>query len=265
MPSKLSLDQIRKYWTEQSIKHGQLPSSSWSNHSVIEMEIREILQRLEDDERVLDVGCANGYSTCRIASQKRVFVRGLDYVPEMIDNARLRFQDIKDKLLGVVEFEVGDITALNEPSGAYDKVVVTRVVINLGDWGLQLQGLRECARVLKPGGMLLLSEATLQGWQRLNRFRNEMGLSDIPIPPFNFYLDEDKLIEAMSDDFYHVETANFASTYYIGTRVFKPLLNQALGGKINVADPDMEWNRWFSQLPSFGDYGTRKLFVFRKK
>lgn len=28
--------------------------------------------------------------------------------------------------------------------------------------------------------------------------------------------------------------------------------------------PNMEWNRWFAQLPSWGDYGTQKLFVFRK-
>jgi hypothetical protein len=26
----------------------------------------------------------------------------------------------------------------------------------------------------------------------------------------------------------------------------------------------MEWNRWFAQLPAWGDYGTQKLFVFRK-
>ena len=33
---------------------------------------------------------------------------------------------------------------------------------------------------------------------------------------------------------------------------------------IDAADPRMEWNRWFSQLPSWGDYGTQKLFVFQK-
>jgi hypothetical protein len=32
-----------------------------------------------------------------------------------------------------------------------------------------------------------------------------------------------------------------------------------------VADPEIEWNRFFSQLPEWGDYGTQKLFVFRKR
>ena len=26
-----------------------------------------------------------------------------------------------------------------------------------------------------------------------------------------------------------------------------------------------EWNRWFAQIPAAGDYGTQKLFVFRKR
>ena len=33
---------------------------------------------------------------------------------------------------------------------------------------------------------------------------------------------------------------------------------------LNVADPNMEWNRWFSQLPPWGDYGIQELFIFRK-
>jgi len=56
-----------------------------------------------------------------------------------------------------------------------------------------------------------------------------------------------------------------SQAYYLGTRVLKPLLAQALGATVDVANPDMEWNRWFARLPAFGDYGTQKLFVFRKR
>jgi hypothetical protein len=41
-------------------------------------------------------------------------------------------------------------------------------------------------------------------------------------------------------------------------------LARALGGTIDAADPLMHWNRWFAELPPAGDYGTQKLFVFRK-
>jgi len=247
------------------MEHGQAPAASWSDRRVIELEIREISSRLKDGDQVLDVGCANGFSTVQFAAQRKMRLRGVDYIPEMIDQARARLASLTGRLEAEIEFAQGDVTALAEPSDSYDKVVVIRVIINLGDWSRQLCGLRECARVLRTGGMLLLSEATVQGWQRLNQFRREWGLADIPMPPFNCYLDERQVVERMSDTLELLEIVNFASTYYVGTRVLKPLLSQALGNRIDAADPNMEWNRWLSQLPAWGDYGTQKLFVFRKR
>jgi len=264
MTTPLNQSEIYEYWTRQAREHGQSPSASWSDHRVIEMEISEIAKHLADGDKVLDVGCANGYSSIQFACARRVQLRGLDYVPEMIDQARARLATIRDSLVGSVEFDVGDITQLQEPSNSYDKVIVVRVLINLGNWERQLKGLRECIRVLKSGGLLLLSEATLQGWRRLNALREEWGMEGIPMPPFNQYLDQEEVIAAVSHEAKLLELSNFASTYYVGTRVLKPLLAQATHAPVSVADPNAEWNRWFSQLPPAGDYGTQKLFMFRK-
>jgi ubiquinone/menaquinone biosynthesis C-methylase UbiE len=264
MPERFSLEQIRDFWAEQSRLHGQSHAASWSDRRVMEMEVREILKHLADGDRVLDVGCANGFSTVQFASQRRVHVRGVDYMPGMVEQAQRRLATLTQPLAGTLEFAPGDITALEEPSHAYDKVVTIRVLINLDDWKAQLTGLRECARVLKRGGTLLVSEATVQGWRRLNLFRQEWGLPDIPMPPFNQYLDEDRLLADLPADLELVEVVNFASSYYVGTRVLKPLLARALGGDVNAADPEMEWNRWFAALPPGGDYGTQKLFILRK-
>jgi ubiquinone/menaquinone biosynthesis C-methylase UbiE len=264
MSEKYDLKQIFEFWTQQATSHQQSPSASWSDQSVIEMEIQAIANYLTDGDKVLDVGCANGYSSINFARDKKIILRGLDYIPQMIEYANLHLSKVRHLLTGQAEFAVGDITALEEPSNTYDKVVVIRVVINLGDWENQIKGLRECIRVLKPGGTLLLSEATVQGWQNLNHFRREWQLPDIPMPPFNTYLDQDKVIEVVSPDLQLVELVNFASTYYVGTRVLKPLFIQALGIEVDAANPAMDWNRWFSLLPPAGDYGTQKLFVFRK-
>lgn len=265
MTDKFTLEQIREFWTQQASRHGQQPAASWSDAMVIEMEVRQILRYLSDGDHILDVGCANGYSTLQFASQRAVHIRGLDYIPEMIRQARNRLGAMTGALPGVADFIEGDVTALPEPSGQYDKVVCIRVLINLGNWERQLQGLRECARVLRPGGMLLLSEATLQGWQRLNAFRREWRLPDIPMPRFNQYLDEAQVIQAVAPELRLRDLVNFASSYYVATRVLKPLLAHACGPGIDAADPDMEWNRWSSQLPPWGDYGTQKLFVFDKQ
>lgn len=265
MPDRLTLDGIRAYWTEQAKAHGQSPAASWSDHRVIEMEIREITGRLADGDRVLDVGCANGFSTIQFGVHKQLDIKGVDFVPEMIEQARLRLAESRERPRSRFRFEVGDIVSLGEPTGAYDKAVVIRVVINLGDWDRQRAGLLEAARVVKPGGLLLLSEATVQGWTRLNALRTEWGLAEIPMPAFNTYLDEEKVVEALAPVMDLVEIVNFASTYYVATRVLKPLLIQALALSRSAADPDAEWNRFFSLAPPWGDYGTQKLFVFRKK
>jgi ubiquinone/menaquinone biosynthesis C-methylase UbiE len=265
MNAKYSDTDIFDYWTQQARMHGQSPTASWSDHYVIELEIKKILERLSDGDTVLDVGCANGYSSTRFAAARKLRLRGLDYVPEMIEQARLRALESAKLLMGSIEFVIGNVTSLDEKSSSYDKVVAIRVLINLGSTEKQSQGLNECIRVLKPGGILLLSEATLQGWKRLNLLRRECGLGDIPMPDFNQYLDENEIIRAAEATADLVEISNFASSYYVGTRVIKPLLMRVTGSTIDVANPMTEWNRFCSQLPAVGDYGTQKLFVFRKR
>jgi len=264
MSAPWSIDRIREFWAQQAVSHGDSHKASWSDVEAIELEIRNIQGFIEEGDRVLDIGCATGWSTVRWAAERNATVRGLDYVPEMVERARERAAALAGKLAGAVEFAVGDVTALDEPDRSWNKVVVTRVIINLGDWERQAQALTECARVVAPGGLLLLSEATVQGWERLNAFRAEWGLAPIPVPPFNTYLDQDRVVAALAPELELVELRDFASSYYVGTRVLKPLLARALGGEVDAAAPEMHWNRWFAQLSPSGDYGTQKLFVFRK-
>mgnify|MGYP001601784998 CR=1 FL=1 len=263
MSSKYDMDKIRKYWTEQAIEHGDSSSASWSDHRAIDMEIHEIISYIDDGDKVIDIGCANGYSTIQFACQKRIEITGIDLIPEMIEIANMRKNQFAEKILDKAEFNVGDLLALDHDR-QYDKVIVTRAIINLNNWENQRKALKNCMALVKPDGLFLLSAATIQGWQNLNKMRREWGLKEIPMPTFNCYLDEEKVVEAVSPSLKLMELKNFSSTYYIGTRVLKPLLNAALGNRINEADPDMEWNRWFSQLPAWGDYGTQKFFVFKK-
>ena len=80
----LSYEEIRDFWTKQALQHGQSYIASWSDQSAIELEIRTILNWLEDGDKVLDVGCANGFSTLEFAANKNIEIKGLDYIPEMI-------------------------------------------------------------------------------------------------------------------------------------------------------------------------------------
>ncbi len=262
---KISGQSSKLYWAKQARTHRTHSDASWSDREVLGLEVYNLLKYLNDGDRVLDVGCANGHATLQFARQKKIRIRGVDFIPEMIRHARTNLKRTSSSLRGKADFKVDNVMSLEEPDAIYDKVIVIRVIINLDRWNDQLRSLRECGRVLKPGGTLLLSEATLQGWGRLNDFRREWRLPDIPMPAFNNYLDEKKVMKALCGKLELLAVNNFASTYYVGTRVIKPLLIQALGTGMDPANPNMEWNRYFARLPQAGDYGPQKLFVFRKR
>ena len=212
--SRWSGDRIRSFWTEQAVEHGVEAEASWTDVRVMEMELRAIVDHLSDGQTVLDVGCANGFSTLQFARRKHVSITGVDYIPEMISHANVALNAVSGDLAGTARFAVGDATALQFADNQFDTVVVIRVLINLGDWERQLVGLRECVRVLRPGGTLLLSEATVQGWTRLNDLRGEWGMPPIKMPEFNNYLDQDRVTDALRPACELIEINNFASSYY---------------------------------------------------
>jgi ubiquinone/menaquinone biosynthesis C-methylase UbiE len=262
---KLNENEIRDYWRNQAITFAEDHRASWADVYAINLEIAEISKRLRNDTRVIDIGCANGFSTVNYARRFNLNIKGVDYIPEMIAAANDRLSAEAAQLVGAVSFAVGDITALDEPDGHYDTAIVTRVIINLAEREKQIAAIREAARIIKPGGALLLSEATREGLQQLNLFRSEWGLQPIPEPPFNNYVDEELARTAAPDLLDMEEISNFSSTYFVGTRVLKPLLAGAIGNHIDPARAEMEWNRFFSLLPAAGDYGTQKLFIFRRR
>ena len=105
----------------------------------------------------------------------------------------------------------------------------------------------------------------MEGWERLNALRREWGLTDIGMPHFNLYVSESAVAAAAGPDFTLERIENFASSYFVATRVLKPLLAQSAAHDVDVADPNAEFNRWASLLPAAGDYATQKLFVLRRR
>jgi ubiquinone/menaquinone biosynthesis C-methylase UbiE len=258
-------EQTRDHWKDTAISRGSLPTATWADLGAVQLEIREILKHLRDGEVVLDVGCGNGYPAICYAKERKIRVKGVDDVPEMISAARKWLERERAGLRGEVEFTTGNILSPEGPAGIYDKLTVTRVLINLGSLERQLQALTECARLLRPEGTLLLCEASLQSWRNLNRLREEWGLPAILMPPFNLFLDEEQFLPQAERLFRVQEVSCFMSSYFVGTRFLKPLLARVAPVPVDVADGDMEWNRLMAALPPVGDYGKVKLFVLMKR
>lgn len=106
--------------------------------------------------RVLDVGCGTGYLLRLLARQwpQASDLIGVDPSPAMIGAATRAAGD------GRMRFCVGAAERLPCPGGVFDLVVSTT---SFDHWSDQQAGLRECARVLRPGGSLVLADL-FSGW-----------------------------------------------------------------------------------------------------
>jgi len=130
------------------------------------------LARIQPGDRVLEVGCGTGdvaIAACAPAGSDGA-VSGIDAGPEMIAVARA-----KAARAGVaVDFRLEPIEALTYPDATFDIVLSSLMMHHLPD-DLKRQGLAEIARVLKPGGRLLIVDVKRPS-TRLGRVLNALML-----------------------------------------------------------------------------------------
>lgn len=148
-----------------------------------EVVYRDLLSRCTG-RRVLEAGSGEGYGANMIADVATK-VTGLDYDVSAVEHVRARYPR--------VEMLHGNLAELPLDDGSVDVVVNFQVIEHLWD---QAQFLRECHRVLAPGGELLVSTP--------NRITFSPG-RDTPLNPFHTReLNAAELTELLIEAGFHV-------------------------------------------------------------
>jgi ubiquinone/menaquinone biosynthesis C-methylase UbiE len=128
---------------------------------------RRVLELLRSQDRpfadVLDLGCGTAPLARSLVALGSTYT-GVDFSPAMIDSARGDLADLTER--GVARLEVGDATALGQVDARFDAVVAMGVLEYL-DLARVGQALRETARVLRPGGVAILTIPKRWHWGRL--------------------------------------------------------------------------------------------------
>lgn len=108
-------------------------------------------------ETILDIGCGGGIDTVIAARRTgpHGVVIGLDFLPEMLDRTRRAAEEAG---LRNVQVLAGEMEAIPRADDSVD-LVISNGVVNLSPRKARV--IAECARVLRPGGRLCVSDLTV--------------------------------------------------------------------------------------------------------
>lgn len=251
--------EIKQYYKEQAEKFGIDGRSTISDKNTRNLEIDALLKYIEDNKKILEIGCGNGYTAKEIIQKKKINLTAIDFSEDLIKIAKKQpLYNTKGQVL----FDIGDAAKLNFPGESFDIIFTERCLINLLTWGNQKKALSEIHRVLKIEGFFIMLEAFTDGWENINKLREEFALKKIPQPSHNLFFEKEKLLKFMRPKFKFLKEDNFLSTYYFGSRVLYPVLLKLTMGK--EPDYNSRFNGFFAEMPPCGNYSSIKIMVFKK-
>jgi demethylmenaquinone methyltransferase/2-methoxy-6-polyprenyl-1,4-benzoquinol methylase len=111
--------------------------------------------RVAPGDLCLDIACGTGDLTELLAASSASRVIGVDFTPRMLEIARAKIDRRAAAVRAKVEYEEGDASALRFPDAFADVLTIAFGIRNVSDPG---KAVREFARVLKPGGRLVILE-----------------------------------------------------------------------------------------------------------
>lgn len=120
--------------------------------------LQEYLQRFTTSyrARILDVGSPKCFGLF-LAFYSHVEIHLTDIYEPAIKESRILWKAIKDRARGKPVFSIQDARALNYPQEAFDAVYSMSVIEHVEGKAGDSQSLKEMVRVLKPGGILLVT------------------------------------------------------------------------------------------------------------
>lgn len=248
------------FWSERATRFKADPRANTNDLWLRELEINYVDQKIKSQsfKRIMDFGCANGYSTFRLAEMHKdlTFV-GIDINSGMIDiaNERLNKHPIPNLFFRNVD-------VINENiKEKYDFIYSIRVFQNLDSLDTQINVFDRIYNLINKNGAFLYVESYADGYKKLNADRAEMGLPPLPIHE-HLTLLTDEFDHYVSKRLKFLSRDHLSSSYYLITRLLYSYI-----AKMNKEpiDYDHPIHRVAAIVPQVGDYGPQKASYYTKK
>ena len=229
-----------------------------------QLEMEAIAKYVKDGMRILDAGCGNGLTALELARRYDVEVHGIDSSEKMVKAAISLAGTFQSSICGSVLFRYGDVLNLQGIPGYFDLVYTERTLINLPDQESREKAMKGLCDLLKPDGLYVMCENSQDGVDGLNRLRVPLDLPAIVPPWHNHYLDQadiDALYRVVQDTMVFEAADDYSSTYYFLSRIVNAALAAEEGRE---PDYDSPINRLALKLPSMGDLGQGRIWLWRR-
>ena len=250
---------MMSFWSERAKLYEGDPRANTNDIWLREVEIAYVDHAIkaEATKDILDFGCANGYSTMRLAKlNPETSFNGWDINPDMIGIAE---SFVETDHPGNLSFRLTDILQ-EETHGKFDLIYAIRVFQNLESLEMQKAVLDALVKRLNPGGRLLYIESYLDGYNKLNEDRIKMDLKPLPIHEHLTLLTDDfdnyvsSKLEPLSRDY-------VSSSYYLITRLLYSYIAKVNAEQIDYNHPI---HQVAALVPQIGEYGPQKASIYRK-
>jgi len=144
---------------------------AWDKEFTHTLNLAWLGKHLSRDSRILDYGCGYGRLCQELARAGYRNVVGLDSSAEMIQRGRQQYPGLP--------LEVLPPAGLDDPAGSVDAVLLVAVLTCLPTDAGQQALLKTLESVLRPGGLLYISDYLLQpderNQQRYRQYADEFG------------------------------------------------------------------------------------------
>jgi SAM-dependent methyltransferase len=203
------------YWNQKAKNSLDNESVTHSDIHQRQFEISTLIKYLDKTDKVLDIGCGNGFSTIFFSDYCQEIMGG-DFSPEMVKRAR-----IENSKNGLIKFEIIDARNFNLEI-KFSKIITQRCLINILDWELQKKAITNIANHLTDAGTFLMMEGIKDGRANLNLLRNTLGLENLSKVEYNLDFEEKETNKFLSQ-YFNIEDFVTFGTYEFITRVIYPL------------------------------------------
>jgi len=252
--------QMMAFWSERAQKFKADPRANTNDVWLRELEIATVSRVIRETSvvgRILDFGCANGYSTIRIAKEHRCCdFLGIDINRDMISIAQGLAADEK---CSNVEFMCADIEKDSLREG-FDFVFAIRVFQNMESLDRQCGAFDALMRLIRKDGLFFFLETYAEGYAQINADRAKLDLPPLPNHP-HLTLLTPEFDEYVAARVHLIGRYWPTSTYYLTTRLMYSYIAMKNGETINYNHPI---HQAATLVPQVGDYGPQRAALFRR-